>query len=226
MKEETPKDSIMASWWDPGHGVTAVGERAVVADGSQNHWHIHDLALAFTSTNETESVELLKKYEVDYFFVSPDLINKFGAISFLSGRYRDSGGNPNGINYPVFYLAEGRPAENGTTYMYNVGGSAQLLLTVSGQTANAVLKQGYQTQEIARITYFVDGQGFRTDNVGNDTVDAHLFVDPSFRTITYLSQDLESNLMTELYYFEGTNMEHFELVKNFGGAIKVYKVIY
>jgi len=218
-RDETPKGSIMASWWDPGHAVTALGERPAVADGAQNHYHVHDLALIFTTNNETEALRLLKKYNVSYFFTSSDLITKFGAISFLASGQADG--------YPVIGLSDYKQLDTGLVLIYDLGNNMKIIINDQDNTLTATLKQGYQTSRIRRIFYYVNGTGMIAEYTGNETevLNATIYM-PDPKQIIYMAPHIEGNMLTQLHFFNGDNLEHFELVKNFGDQIKVYKVKY
>ncbi len=61
IRLETPKDSIINSWWCPGHFIKAIGERRVTFDGAtmntpQAYW----VATAFLADNEKESVGIFR----------------------------------------------------------------------------------------------------------------------------------------------------------------------
>ena len=40
MKNNTPKDAVVASWWDYGYWISTMGERASLADNSTVHTYI------------------------------------------------------------------------------------------------------------------------------------------------------------------------------------------
>ncbi|MFH1424492.1 MAG: STT3 domain-containing protein [archaeon] len=218
-RTETPKDAIFASWWDPGHAVTALAERSVVADGSQNPFHVHDLGMIFTSTDEQEAVELLDKYNVSYFFTSSDLIAKYGPISFL--------GRGKGEYYPILSLSDYKQTSNGTLLIYNLGSGSSIIVNLQEQEVTATLRQGYQSQQIQRVFLFnQNGLGMVSQTDGENTLDAMLYLQPGFQQAIYLPKNLEENMLTRLHFFEGAGLEHFELITKFGEEIKVFKVIY
>jgi len=217
-RDETPKNAIFASWWDPGHAMTAVGERPSVADGSQNFRHVHDLAIAFTTTNESLAIERLKKYNVAYFYTSSDLINKYGAISFLASG--------SGENYPMLRLSDVKNTASGTVLIYPFGQGASVLVNINDAGIRATLRQGYQSQAIDRVFYYTNSTGFLSDTNDDNAIDALLYLDPSYQQAFFLPVHLEKNILTQLHFFYGQNLEHFELVKNFGNEIRVFKVRY
>lgn len=62
IKNETPKDSVVISWWDYGYWLSVLGERATVADGATlNTTQIELLAKALTGTEE-EALEIFTKH--------------------------------------------------------------------------------------------------------------------------------------------------------------------
>ena len=68
IKNNTPSDSVIISWWDYGYWLSVLGERATVADGATlNATQIELLAKALTGTEE-EAFEIFTKY----FRVPPD----------------------------------------------------------------------------------------------------------------------------------------------------------
>jgi asparagine N-glycosylation enzyme membrane subunit Stt3 len=217
-RDETPKDAIFASWWDPGHAMTAIGERRSVADGSQNSWHIHDLAVIFTTTDQELAVERLKKYDVTYFYTSADLINKYGAISFLS--------TGQGENYPFLNLAEAKEVASGNVLIYPIDSQTTVLLELKEEGISAVISQGFQKKAIKRIFYTQDGESYISESNDPDALEAMLYLQPNFQQAIFLSINLENNMLTQLQFFNGQNLEHFEYVANYGDEIKVFKVIY
>jgi len=68
VRENTPEDSVVVSWWDYGYWISVVGQRASVADGATiNATQIEILAKALTSSEE-EALDAL----VRYFRIRPD----------------------------------------------------------------------------------------------------------------------------------------------------------
>ncbi|MGC9135463.1 STT3 domain-containing protein [Caldivirga sp.] len=70
IQYNTPHDSVLASWWDYGYWLAIMGNRTSLADNSTvNGTQIKLIATAFTSTNVTESLELLRSVGADYVVV-------------------------------------------------------------------------------------------------------------------------------------------------------------
>ena len=69
LKENTPKDSVVASWWDYGYWITTLGERKSIADNATLiDWRIKQMAQVFLSSPD-ESWKILKEMNADYVLV-------------------------------------------------------------------------------------------------------------------------------------------------------------
>lgn len=72
LKENADKDALIATWWDPGHIIAGYTGLKVHADGAHcgidlcipyNHnVRIQDMGRIFTTNDENESIEILRKY--------------------------------------------------------------------------------------------------------------------------------------------------------------------
>ncbi|MBU4333906.1 MAG: dolichyl-diphosphooligosaccharide--protein glycosyltransferase subunit STT3, partial [Candidatus Omnitrophica bacterium] len=61
IKEKTPKDSIITTWWPPGHFIKSIAERSVTFDGAtinvpQAYW----VSNIFLSQNETQALGFIR----------------------------------------------------------------------------------------------------------------------------------------------------------------------
>jgi dolichyl-diphosphooligosaccharide--protein glycosyltransferase len=66
MKQNLPRDTVVASWWDYGYWITVKGEKITLADnGTINSTQIAQIGRMFMS-NETQALTILKDYDVDY----------------------------------------------------------------------------------------------------------------------------------------------------------------
>ncbi|HIK01928.1 TPA: glycosyltransferase family 39 protein [archaeon] len=215
VKTETPKGAIFASWWDPGHALTALGERPAVADGSQNDEHVHDLALMFTSTDMDTSLSLMKEYNISYFFTSSDLLPKYSAISFLAGE-------PD--YYPQVPLSQTSQQGDTVVLEYKLSQTEAVYVSLTGPFASATLQSGYNTVPIQRIIVFSSGQPVKFETEAENAVDYMIYVLPDYQSVFLLPPRLENNLLTRLHLFSGADVDGLEFVKDFGGTIKVFKV--
>ncbi|MEJ2241354.1 MAG: STT3 domain-containing protein [Candidatus Bathyarchaeota archaeon] len=69
MRVNLEPDDIVAAWWDYGYWITAIANKTTLADnGTGNTTQIGLIGKMFMS-NETEAIEFLKEYNVDYVVV-------------------------------------------------------------------------------------------------------------------------------------------------------------
>ena len=69
MRVNMETDDIVAAWWDYGYWITAIANKTTLADnGTGNTTQIALIGKMFMS-NETEAIEFLKEYNVDYVVV-------------------------------------------------------------------------------------------------------------------------------------------------------------
>jgi hypothetical protein len=90
LKENGNKDSLVATWWDPGHIIAGYTGLKVMADGAHcapgacipyNHnIRIQDTGRIFSTNNETESVQILSKYKELTPEQCQEARDKFGSI--------------------------------------------------------------------------------------------------------------------------------------------------
>jgi len=85
LRQNTPEDAKVMSWWDYGYQITAMANRTVIVDNNTwNNTHISRVGQAMAS-REDHSYEIIRELDVDYVLVifggvtgySSDDINKF-----------------------------------------------------------------------------------------------------------------------------------------------------
>lgn len=90
IKNNTPKDAVIAAWWDYGYWISTLGERATIADNSTlNDSIIENLAKMFTSSPK-EGWQILRDMQADYvvIFISGQRLavdNEGQALYILQG---------------------------------------------------------------------------------------------------------------------------------------------
>ncbi len=66
MRDNLPKDAVVASWWDYGYWITILGEKITLIDNATlNSTQIGDIAHAFMS-DENTAVEIFRRYNVTH----------------------------------------------------------------------------------------------------------------------------------------------------------------
>ncbi|KAJ0104922.1 hypothetical protein Patl1_19322 [Pistacia atlantica] len=140
LRQNTPPDAKVMSWWDYGYQITAMGNRTVIVDNNTwNNTHIATVGRAMSSY-EDEAYEIMRSLDVGYVLVvfggvtgySSDDINKFlwmvrigGGIFpvikepdyLVNGEYRvDKGAAPKMLNCLMYKLSYYRFGELVTEY--------------------------------------------------------------------------------------------------------------
>lgn len=140
LRENTPSDAKIMSWWDYGYQITAMGNRTVIVDNNTwNNTHIATVGRAMSSY-EDEAYDIMRSLDVDYVLVvfggvtgySSDDINKFlwmvrigGGVFpvikepdyLVNGEYRvDKGAAPKMLNCLMYKLCYYRFGELTTEY--------------------------------------------------------------------------------------------------------------
>ena len=118
IRDNTPRDAVIASWWDYGYWITEIGNRTSLVDNATfNATQIAWIADAFMS-NETKAVGILRKYNASYVlvFVTHTGTNLWGygeegkwvQMLRIANQYSDVTGTPyNESDY--FDASTGRP---------------------------------------------------------------------------------------------------------------------
>ncbi|MEM3046092.1 MAG: STT3 domain-containing protein [Candidatus Bathyarchaeia archaeon] len=87
LRDNAPADAVVASWWDYGYWITVVGNKTTLADnGTLDTKQIATIGLIFLS-NETESLKILRRYNVSYIVVFVDFRYTGQGNYFLPGGY-------------------------------------------------------------------------------------------------------------------------------------------
>ncbi|MDY6770731.1 MAG: STT3 domain-containing protein, partial [Candidatus Nanohaloarchaea archaeon] len=93
MREQTPKGSVVLSWWDYGYWFETIGERPAVADGGNMAYYArgnnmskinYPLADFLTSHNASKWRGWLATRSVDYIVLDSSMIGKYSAVSQIS----------------------------------------------------------------------------------------------------------------------------------------------
>ena len=91
LRNETPEDSVIVSWWDLGYYYQYAAERQTVADGGNHDGYINVMLARGLMDTDSEAAkgyfdELLgdNTGRNRYLVISKDMLNKSGAISYFA----------------------------------------------------------------------------------------------------------------------------------------------
>jgi hypothetical protein len=191
LKTQTPEFSLVGTWWDPGHMITGLAERRVIADGAHCGFsseggnlcyytindRIVDLGKIMATNNESISMELIRKYQGDspkvYWIASDDLIGKYQWLQYF-GMGCDSRTD---ASCPIYmqlsvvnaFTIGGVPVRNyGADY--NGDGTLDVNILSVDSTPPSVLMINGRTASIFTDVLFYDQSGtIRSYSVNNKT---------------------------------------------------------
>ena len=107
INSSTPENATILSWWDYGHMIKAVGERNVIARNPSHeilnsvadlssikefdsNQKIVDVATAFTTDNQTETAQIMAKYNATYIMIGQgDLVKSIWMFKAVGLNYTD-----------------------------------------------------------------------------------------------------------------------------------------
>jgi asparagine N-glycosylation enzyme membrane subunit Stt3 len=81
-----PDDSVILTWWDYGHWITSISNRTSIADNTKaRRFIVQDLARFHVLVeNETEALEIARKYNATHVIIDYTMIGKSGAPYFIA----------------------------------------------------------------------------------------------------------------------------------------------
>ncbi|KAH8995063.1 Oligosaccharyl transferase STT3 subunit [Lactarius hatsudake] len=110
LRQNTPKDAVVMSWWDYGYQIAGMADRPTLVDNNTwNNTHIATVGKAMSSSEEV-AYPILRKHDVDYVLVifggvigySGDDINKFlWMVRIAQGVWPDE------IQEPWYFTPQG-----------------------------------------------------------------------------------------------------------------------
>ena len=240
IKNETAKDSVVGSWWDPGHEIAGIAERRNIADGAHCtdeycnpglNTRITDLGKIFVTDNETEAKNLLLKYRGNasemYWIASDDLIGKFRWLQYFgtgcdgTGIYTLNGEQKCSL-YSQIPLQSYGYDQNYTIRSYHYGElsafeqNGQWIVVMSRDNKNYLFQK--------EITYVNDTVQVLDFSQFNETIPGTVWLHPDKSYLVFIPPNLENSLFTRMFFYEeNETLENFELVyKN--KQVKIYKL--
>lgn len=86
IKYNTPKDAVVASWWDYGYWISTMGERASLADNSTVHTYIIENIAKMLLSDPDTAWTTLNEMQADYIlvFVAGEKLNLNSDISYYT----------------------------------------------------------------------------------------------------------------------------------------------
>jgi len=199
---------------------------------------IKDIAISLFTSNESLALKYLKDYRQPgcsefYYIASSDLIGKSTWWTYFATWNPEGSPRPcndelnkgSCYNYITVGLGQARPspADNAIIYSYPMGQQQAFLIYEINGTRRAFLQQGSQVAKIRNMMFFSQVQGLIVSDETAE-VDGLLIQDPSKSSVIFMPPELQNSMYTRLMFFDGTGLENFELVNNWGGEVKLFRV--
>jgi|GEM_PF-1865727 len=258
LKENANTDSLVLSWWDQGHMIAGFTGLKVHTDGAHcgscipygHNTRMIDMGRMLSTSNENESVDLVRKYtdlspegcqKVNdkfgaivpddactsltdaYVIISREMVYKYYSISYF-GSYDFQSKSGKGENYGWYWL-DGKDKNDALLY----DGGKVRIEHVNGQPIAYVglAEEGVKNQVFREMVYF-DNQGNEkrssfSESADNDIMNGLLWVSPDLNYVVFVQDELKDRMLSKLFFNNGEGLNHFQLVFQTAG-VKVYKV--
>lgn len=279
IKSNTDECATVATYWDPGHFITGIADRAVVFDGaSQNtqltkpyngtenglkiipydngikqevlyengnltRARIKDITTVMLTSNETLAVEILRDYlkpncSEMYFIASSDLVGKVQWWTYFATwdptREGDTPLSKGDIYlYAIAQQARKKPLpQYGVVgYEYPLSQMQSIILcqqngTISPCSKDVVglFQSGEQFARVGKVVWRSERGWVSIEDKNAELPGTILVLDQSAQTIVYLRSELADALFTRMFFYNGAGLEKFELVRDWGGEVKLFRV--
>ncbi len=202
--ENIPKDAKMFNWWDEGHWISFIGERAVLVDNRNLSWEgDRDFARFVITSDVNEAVEIVKKYGSDYIVLSNDMFLKVGSFGFYAYNTNDSM-DPRIINFLY------QPHHALTCSQRNPGGGLQFVC--GGNTWNEVQMNSIPTTWQSKAF-----------NVSDQSVPYFFYRDGDNSNVYFLNFAVNNSMLAKLWFHHPDTLPYFEEVYGQEG-LKIFRV--
>ncbi len=252
LKTNADKNSLVATWWDPGHIIAGYTGLKVHADGAHcgpkecipyNHdTRIQDMGRMMSVSSEEESISIMKKYleltPAQQQAVKATFGDKVPQEAFtpVSDVYFIASSDLIGKYYWMSYFGTGQGRNflqlNFQKYDQSQGivyyGSGELMLVRNEDRWVPVMnipEQGIRNIVVKEVHYYEDGERYYEFGNVTNAIDGLVWVDPSYGAVIFMPPEVRDSVFTRLYFFDGEGLNHFQMVYQ-NPEIRLYKVIF
>jgi len=254
LRTQTPEMSLVGTWWDPGHMITGLAERRVIADGAHCEGgclysindRITDLGKIMATTDENVSLNLIRKYQGDspevYWIASDDLIGKFQWLQYF-GLGCDARVDQSCPLYIQIPQQSTSVDQNGNVVLRNYGG----ILVFNGLNIPVpIYVQDINGALFNEIIYYNNGNvsdvklnDTETQSLiqtlkplesqlnfrfTNQTIPMAVWIPQDYSYIVIIPPNLRNTVFTKMFMLEGQGLKNFKLVFN-NPQVKIFEVI-
>lgn len=212
MRENTPEDAKFFNWWDDGHWITFIGERAVIVDNANADLKADSDAARFLIDQNTEEADaLLKSYGSNYLIMDADTFSKLPSL----GLYAYST-----LNFNDPRLAKFRCGTTPCNYSVRC---AKKTIT-SGLTGETEISYVCGGQQIARET--IESLNTAWTNIPSDVVQGKIpvyYYTDELRNHLYVLNSSGNNTMAAKIWFNSPDTNNYVKAYEYRD-VRIYKV--
>jgi asparagine N-glycosylation enzyme membrane subunit Stt3 len=254
LKQHSNTTTLVATWWDPGHIIAGYTGLKVHADGAHcgpgvcipydHNIRIQDMGRIFSTSNEEEAYDILKKYTYLTKEQCDEIKKKYGDMIYdnilkedpcninitkiyfiasndLIGKYYwlTYFGTGTGRQYVVLPLT-GRDNQGNLVY-----GNGILTLAFKDDKIVPILNipsQGIFNMVVRKLVFVYQGNQYSFDySNATNKIDGLVFSDGN--TAIYMDPQTANSMLTKLYFFNGEGLKYFKLVYS-NPEVKIFEV--
>jgi len=255
LKENAADDSLIVTWWDPGHIIAGYTGLAVHADGAHcgpgengciiysHNDRIQDMGRIFSISDEREAIDILEKYKEITDVDCQRLIDEYGDdfptenCDEISEMYVLASSDLIQKSYWLNYFGTGEGRNFMQFQLSNYDQSQGVLTYGNGELSVAYRdnnfvpilnfpNQGIRNVVVRDVVYF-DDTGREIHGTVNDTqtIEGTVWVAPGYNTAIFMDEVMEDSIFTKMFFYNGRDLARFRLVYG-NPEIKVFKVLF
>jgi len=204
LRTETPEGTKMFNWWDYGHWISFLGERAVLTDNRNIYLEeLQDVAKFMITSDLDEGIEIIGRYDADYIIFGFDTFQKevsFARYAFGTVNVDD----PRIVPYrlgPSFASVCNQTMENGER-KFVCGGN------VLNEAQASILRRNWSTQ---------------ANQLFEDRIPIYIYLDQDNYAMYILNPGTNASMAAKLWFHETETIKYFEEVYGERG-IKIFRI--
>jgi dolichyl-diphosphooligosaccharide--protein glycosyltransferase len=204
LSEETPEDSKMFNWWDYGHWISFVGERAVLTDNRNIYLkELQDVSNFMITNDLNESLRIVKSYDSDYVIFGYDSLKKH--VSYARYAYDT-------VNYDDPRIVPYRLGPNVSFVCNQVMENNQKKYVCGGNVLNegqaAALRKDWTTQ---------------ASQLYEQRIPLFIYLDQDSYAMYIVNPAVNSSIAVRLWFHQPEVMQYFEEVYGSRG-VKIFRI--
>ncbi|MDI6654572.1 MAG: STT3 domain-containing protein [Candidatus Hydrothermarchaeota archaeon] len=199
-------EGVVLTWWAHGSWVQGVAGFPTVVDTlhGQSTERINEIGRIFLETNESKTLDFLRKYRVKYVVVSTEIVMKIPYISELL--------NTTGLYYNI---APHSGIDEGILTYKDESGNIYAIKKIYKKERGRLAVREYSEAPIP----FYPGEVY----VSQGEVSIPDFSATNF--VVYIPPKLQNTLLTSLMFLDGSGFESYKLIYS-NSQVRIYKAVY